>query len=146
MKLSTNSRYGLRAMVDLAANFNGEPVALRDIAQRQHISMSYLEQAFATLRKAGLIRSAKGARGGYIPAEDPEYLKAGTIIRALEGDLSIIDDSPVYDGGDFIKRRIKEKIWDAVDQSIARAVDAVSLASLAEEYKRMRGDAQEYAI
>lgn len=146
MKLSTNSRYGLRAMVDLAANYAGEPVALRDIAQRQRISESYLEQAFATLRRAGLIRSVKGAQGGYIPAENPEGLTTGAILRMLEGDLSIIDDSPVYTGADPVKRCIKEKIWDEVDRSVSRTVDSVTLADLAEEYRRMRGNALGYMI
>jgi Rrf2 family cysteine metabolism transcriptional repressor len=146
MKLTTSSRYGLRAMVDLAANYKGEPVALCDIAKRQRISESYLEQSFATLRKAGLIRSAKGAQGGYIPTDNPENLKAGTILRVLEGSLSIIDDSPVYAGSDPIKRCIKEKIWDAVDRGVSHAVDSVTLADLAGEYSRMRGNAQEYNI
>jgi Rrf2 family protein len=146
MKLSTNSRYGLRAMVDLAANYAGDPVSLRDIAERQRISMSYLEQAFATLRKAGLVRSAKGAQGGYVPVENPENLYAGTILRALEGDLSIIEDSPTYAGADPFKRCIKENIWDAIDKSISQIVDSVTLADLAEEYRRMRGNALEDMI
>lgn len=142
MKLSTNSRYGLRAMVDLAANYTGGPVALCDIATRQHISESYLEQAFATLRKSGLIKSVKGAQGGYTPAGSPESLKVGTILRVLEGDLSIVDDSPVYSGDDVIKRSIKRNVWNAVDASVARVVDSITLADLAQEYRRMRGNAQ----
>jgi Rrf2 family protein len=131
-------------MVDLAANFAGEPVCLRGIAQRQRISESYLEQAFATLRKAGLIRSTKGAQGGYEPAQNPETLQAVTILRALEGDLSIVDDSPVYTGEDPIKRCIKENVWDAIDKSISHVANSVTLADLANEYRRMRGNAQEY--
>lgn len=146
MKLSTNSRYGLRAMVDLAANYAGEPVCLRDIAQRQHISESYLEQAFASLRRAGLIRSTKGAQGGYEPAQEPETLQAGAILRVLEGDLSIVDDSPVYAGEDPVKRCIKENVWNAIDQSILHVANSVTLADLAEEYRRMRGNAQEHII
>lgn len=146
MKLSTNSRYGLRAMVDLAANYNGIPVTLCDIAVRQHISDSYLEQTFSTLRKAGLIKSVKGAQGGYAPAGDPESIKVGTILRILEGDLSIIDDSPVYCGQDPIKQCIKSYIWDAIDSRVADVVDSVTLADLSEEYIRMRGDALEYSI
>jgi Rrf2 family transcriptional regulator, cysteine metabolism repressor len=142
MKLSTNSRYGLRAMVDLAANFGGAPVSLEAIASRQRVSESYLEQLFAMLRKAGLVKSAKGAQGGYLPAEKPDSVRVGAILRVLEGSLSIIDDSPAYTGCDPVKRCIKECVWDAVDQSIGRTLDAVTLGSLAAEYKRMRGDAQ----
>ena len=146
MKLSTNSRYGLRAMVDLAANYGGEPVALRDIAKRQRISESYLEQAFSMLRKAGLLKSIKGALGGYAPACDPASLKVGAILRVLEGDLSIIGGGSVYNGSDPVKRCIKATVWDAADRKITDTVDSVTLADLAEEYKRMRGDALEYCI
>lgn len=143
MKLSTNSRYGLRAMVDLAANWAGEPVALCDIARRQHISESYLEQSFATLRRAGLVRSTKGAQGGYEPARSPQAIRAGAVLLALEGDLSIVSDSPVFHGDDPIQRCIRELVWDAVDLSILQAVDSVTLADMAGEYRRMRGDAQD---
>jgi Rrf2 family cysteine metabolism transcriptional repressor len=146
MKLSTNSRYGLRAMVDLAANYTGEPVALCDIARRQQISESYLEQTFATLRKAGFIRSAKGAQGGYAPAGDPADIGVGAVLRVLEGELSIIDDSPVYAGNDPVKRCIKALIWDAIDRKVAETVDSVTLADLAKEYMRMRGNALDYHI
>jgi Rrf2 family transcriptional regulator, cysteine metabolism repressor len=98
MKLSTNSRYGLRAMADLAANYTGAPVSLAEIAERQHVSLNYLEQAFAALRRAGLVRSAKGAQGGYAPAGDPKNVTVAAILRVLEGDLSIIDNTPVFRG------------------------------------------------
>jgi Rrf2 family transcriptional regulator, cysteine metabolism repressor len=142
MKLSTNSRYGLRAMVDLAASYAGAPVSLSSIAERQLVSESYLEQLFAVLRKAGFVKSAKGAQGGYMPAEEPDSVRAGDILRVLEGDLSIIDDSPAYTGGDPVKRCIKARVWDEVNGQIARTLDSVTLGSLAEEYRRMRGDAQ----
>jgi Rrf2 family cysteine metabolism transcriptional repressor len=142
MKLSTNSRYGLRAMVDLAANYMGAPVSLSAIAARQHISESYLEHLFAMLRKAGFVKSAKGAQGGYIPAEEPELVRAGDILRVLEGGLEITDDSPVYRPTDPVKRCIKEHVWDKVNGRIAQALDSVTLGYLAEKYRRMRGDAQ----
>jgi Rrf2 family transcriptional regulator, cysteine metabolism repressor len=146
LKLSTNSRYGLRALVDLAANYNGTPLSLCAIAEHQHISESYLEQAFSTLRKAGLVKSAKGAQGGYTSPEAPEALKVGTILRALEGDLSIIDDSAAYTGEDLIKRCVRENVWDAIDRKVAGTVDSITLADLAEEYKRMRGNTLTYHI
>lgn len=143
MKLSTNSRYGLRAMADLAANYTGQPVALCEIAERQQISESYLEQAFATLRKARLIRSTKGAQGGYAPAVPPESLPVGTILRVLEGELAITDGSEAFCGTDPIRRCVKEMVWDAIDDRIAQVVDSVTLAELAQEYRRMRGNARE---
>jgi Rrf2 family transcriptional regulator, cysteine metabolism repressor len=142
MKLSTNSRYGLRAMMDLAAHFTGSPVSLSSIAARQCVSESYLEQLFAVLRKAGFVRSAKGAQGGYTPAINPEGVRVGDLLRALEGDLRITDDSPAYTGDDSMKRCIRQDVWDKVNISIAQTLDGVSLGDLAEEYCRMRGSAQ----
>lgn len=84
MKISTKGRYGLRAMLDLALNSLGDHVALSNIAERQDISVSYLEQMFSVLRKAGLLKSVKGAQGGYVLADRPSQIKVGTILRALE--------------------------------------------------------------
>ena len=142
MKLTTNSRYGLRALVDLIANYDGTPVALCAIAQRQCISESYLEQAFATLRRAGFVRSARGAQGGYSPAIDPSTTTAATVLRALEGSLSIIDNTPAFRSDDAIKHCIRTRLWDPVDAAIERTLN-VTLRDLAEEYLRMRGNAQE---
>ena len=93
MRLSTKGRYGLRAMVDLAVYSKSEHVALNSIAERQGISMNYLEQVFSTLRKSGLVKSIKGAQGGYILSEEPSNIKVGRILRVLEGPLSVIDDN-----------------------------------------------------
>lgn len=65
MKISTKGRYGLRALADLAGHDNGEPIALASIAQRQKLSLNYLEQVFSVLRKAGIVKSLKGVNGGY---------------------------------------------------------------------------------
>ena len=75
MKISTKGRYGLRAMVDLAVSSVNEQVPLSTIAENQNISVSYLEQVFSTLRKAGLVKSIKGAQGGYILGDIREILQ-----------------------------------------------------------------------
>lgn len=140
MKLTTNSRYGLRALVDLVANYHGTPVALCAIAARQCISESYLEQAFATLRKAGFVRSARGAFGGYYPAVDPAKTTAATVVRVLEGSLRIIDHGALQND-DPIKRSIRTLLWEPMDAAIVSTLD-ITLDQLAREYLRMRGDAQ----
>lgn len=146
MKLSTNSRYGLRAMVDLTANYSGVPLSLGGIAERQRLSLSYLEQAFSMLRKAGFVRGVRGAQGGYAPCLSAESVRVGDILRTLEGDLSIIEDGPTFAGTDAVKRCIKESIWDAIEKRIAQTVDSITLADLVEKYRRMRGNALEYQI
>ena len=90
MKLSTRSRYGIHAMFDLAKN-NGEgPQAIRSIAERQNVPEQYLEQLIGPLRRSHLVRSVRGAGGGYLLARLPKDITIGQIVRALEGPLNII--------------------------------------------------------
>jgi len=84
MRLSTKGRYAVMAMVDLAANSAGEPVALADIAERQEISLSYLEQLFARLRKGGLVKSVRGPGGGYLLASPSDATPIADIILAVD--------------------------------------------------------------
>lgn len=140
MKLSTRGRYGLRALLDLAVFSNGEHVALYNIAERQHISENYLEQVFSILRKAGLIRSVKGAQGGYVLGDDPANIKIGTVLRVLEGQLDIVDEySPTGTSEDLIHQCIQTKVWDKINASINSVVDSISLADLVDEYKKIGG-------
>ncbi len=89
MKLSTKGRYGLMAMHQLAMEDGAGPLPLKVIAQREQLSEAYLEQLFAQLRKSGLIKSVRGAQGGYVLAKKPEEMTIGEILRALEGDMSL---------------------------------------------------------
>lgn len=89
MKLSTKGRYGLMAMYNLKENMGKGPIALKDIAKDENLSESYLEQLFTLLRRADLVKSIRGAGGGYVLARDPKNIAIGEIINALEGDLSL---------------------------------------------------------
>lgn len=142
MKLSTKGRYGLRAMLDLAVNSSGDHVSLYNIAERQNISENYLEQVFSILRKAGLVKSVKGAQGGYVLAALPSNTKVGTILRALEGDLSIVDEEAESSGlsNKTMLNCIKYKVWDKMNESLNQIVDAVTLEDLVNEYKKMSGE------
>ncbi len=140
MKISTKGRYGLRAMVDLAVYSNGDHVALGAIAERQNISMNYLEQVFASLRKAGLVKSVKGAQGGYVLAQTPDSVKVGAILRVLEGQLSVIDSSEGQNLDEkSIQYCLKQQVWDKIDNCINTLVDSVTLEDLANDYKRLNG-------
>ena len=88
MKISTKGRYALRLMLDLALSDPGVPVPLRDVAQRQDISDKYLEQIVTPLSRAGLVRSVRGAGGGYLLTRDPAEYTVGEILRPLEGSLA----------------------------------------------------------
>ena len=91
MKLSTRSRYGTRLMVDLAQRFTEGPIPLAEIAKRQDLSAKYLEQLIILLKGAGLIRSARGRRGGYMLARKPDQISVGEIVETLEGKLALVE-------------------------------------------------------
>ncbi|HOV27472.1 MAG TPA: Rrf2 family transcriptional regulator [Pseudobacteroides sp.] len=139
MKLSTKGRYGVKAMLDLALHSSEGNVSLKSIADRQELSENYLEQLFASLRKAGLVKSIRGAQGGYILADSPDNISVGAILRALEGSLAPVscvseyNESPCDKYSFCVTKMIWEKMMDGVNQ----VVDSISLQSLIEEYHRL---------
>ena len=91
MKVNTKVRYGLRAILQIAENYGGDPVPISAISESQEISGKYLEQVVGTLRKAGLIDSRKGVRGGYSLAREPEDINLWEIITALDSHTTLVD-------------------------------------------------------
>jgi Rrf2 family protein len=138
MKISSKGRYGLRAMVDLAAHSTNEHISLNSIAERLEVSENYLEQVFLSLRKAGLVKSVKGAQGGYILSRLPDRITVGDILRALEGSLSIIDEVP-EDGrtADTVESCLTDKVWTRIDECINSVVDSITLEDLVTEYIKL---------
>ncbi len=146
MKLSTKSRYGLRALIDLTINSQNGQVALHQIAQRQNLSIKYLEQDFATMRKAGLVRSIKGAQGGYILARPAEMIRVGEVIRILEGDLSFVDLDDLNEHQTPIRRFLIARIWQPLSQRIEDKMNALTLADLAARHLSESGQDPMYFI
>ena len=138
----------MRAMVDLAFHARNEHVALSAVAERQNISTNYLEQVFSGLRKAGLVKSVKGAQGGYILAENPVNIKVGTILRVLEGSLSVTDGIETQNiDSKSIQYCLKQSVWDKIDESISNVVDSITLEDLVNDYKSLNSlDAIMYYI
>ena len=91
MRLSTKSRYGLRAMLDIAYNCGPEPVQIQDISRRQQISPRYLEQIFQNLKRAGLLKSKRGPQGGYALSRKPDEITVLQILNAAEQDVLLVD-------------------------------------------------------
>jgi len=91
MKVNTKVRYGLRAILQIANNFGGDPVPISAISESQEISNKYLEQVVGTLRKAGLITSRKGVRGGYTLAREPKEINLWEVITALDNQTVLVD-------------------------------------------------------
>ena len=140
MKISTKGRYGLRALVDMAV-FNGkENSSLGSIAERQNISIKYLEQVFSQLRKADIVKSIKGAQGGYILFDKPANIKVGTILRALEGELIITDEDADENTSGSIPFCIKNIVWDKLNNNINAIVDSITLEDLAANYRDLNSE------
>ncbi len=143
LKLSTKGRYGLRAVLDLAMNGEKEAVALSGIAERQDISISYLEQLIAKLKKAGIVTSFRGAQGGYLLAKKPEEISVGEILRALEGDLNPVNCSEVIGSGEPCSGAdlcVTKYVWMRISDSINNAVDTIMLSELLEESRKIRSE------
>ena len=135
MRFSTRGRYGVQIMVDLAQHATEGPISLKSIADRQKLSEHYLEQLVPELRKAGLVKSIRGAQGGYILAKKPENICIGDVIRILEGPIAPVEctnesDSNCCEKTDFCVTR---EVWVKVRDSINDVVDSISLADLLKE-------------
>ncbi|MEZ0537989.1 Rrf2 family transcriptional regulator [Caldicellulosiruptoraceae bacterium PP1] len=139
MKLSTKGRYGVRAMFDLALHYQEGLISLKSIAERQDISEHYLEQLIAILKKAGLVKSSRGAQGGYTLSKEPSKITIGEILRVLEGSLSpsecIDDDMKV--NCPRAEMCVTKKVWEKVKDAVANVVDNITLGELVEDYKKM---------
>lgn len=135
MKLSTKGRYGLRALVDLAANEAGEAVSLAQTAKRQKLSLNYLEQVFGMLRRAGIVVGVKGSNGGFRLARSMDDITVKEILEALEGKFSIADGAG-EDAQDPVQNALRDLLWDEIDRKINQFLREKTLGSLVREYRR----------
>lgn len=132
MKFTAKEQYGLRAMAELARHYGRGPVSLSEVAEAQGLPLPYLEQVFAPLRDAGLVRSTRGAHGGYELARAPEAITAGDIIRALEGSIlpiTCVDDCDTS----FCEREetcATRSVWVQVRDRLVETLDSITLANL----------------
>ena len=123
MKISTKGRYGLTIMMELAARVGEGPTSLKSIAEKHQLSEHYLEQLIAPLRNAGLVKSIRGAYGGYILSKPAEDITSGHIIRVLEGPISPVDFTDEDDPA-------KRDLWVRIRDAIAEVLDSTTLANL----------------
>ena len=119
MRISTKIRYGTRAMLELACHYGEGPIELREIAKREDISLKYLEQVIVPLRTAGLVKSARGSRGGYFLGRHPSEIYLKDLVETLEGPLNLIEclkDPKVCQKVPYcITRDIWKEVSDAID-------------------------------
>lgn len=135
MKLSTRGRYAVMAMADLAQNAKGKPVTLADIAERQEISLSYLEQLFAKMRKAKLVRSVRGPGGGYLLARLPGELRVADIILAVDEPIKATRCTPGSPHGCHSHRGrcLTHDLWEELGNQIYLFLSAITLADVCEQ-------------
>ncbi len=138
MKLSTRVRYGIRALLDLAGNAENRPVSLRDIAQRQEISMSYLEHLINPLVAGGIIRTIRGSKGGIVLAKPADKIKLSEVVALLEGSTAPVDCV------DFPKncRRsddcVTRDVWIELKEAIDGVLNSITLQELVNRQKNKK--------
>lgn len=131
MKISTKGRYALRMMVDLAMNNTGELISVKEIAVRQGISEKYLEQIISVLKRAGYVKSLRGAQGGYRLAKEPKEYTVGMILRLIEGNMapvSCLEDD--VNQCEFIDNCTTIRLWQMLDDAVKGVIDKVTLQDM----------------
>ncbi len=132
MKLSTKGKYGVRAVFEIARNYGNGPITIKEIADRQGISFSYLEQILHKLGKAGLIDSVRGPAGGYLLARKPSKLTIGDIVRALEGPIALSHCLEPGENEECNQAEdcVAKMVWTRVGAKIEEALDSISFDDL----------------
>jgi len=136
MKLSTRGRYGTRALLDLALHQGEEPVLLKDIAQRQQISLRYLEHLITPLIAGGIVRSTRGARGGVSLARPPEEIRLSEVVQLLEGSITpaeCVTNPRICTRSELCVTR---DIWGELKKAMNGVLEGITLQDLVERQKR----------
>ena len=135
MKLTTKGRYAVMAMADLASNINDEPISLSEISARQNISVAYLEQIFIKLKNKKLVKSARGASGGYLLEKSPSEIKLSNIISAVDEEVKMLNCKKQSKKGCTNKstKCITHNLWDQLDQHINSFFEKVKLQDLVKQ-------------
>lgn len=136
MKLSTKGRYGLKAMFELSLNQNEGPVSLKVIAKKQNISDQYLEQLFSALKKAGLVKSVRGAQGGYLLNREPKDITVGDILTVLEGPVSLSDcllDDEICENSNICVTKV---VWEKIKKGIEDVIESITLQDMINDFNK----------
>lgn len=123
MKITTKGRYGLTIMIELARNYGKGPVSLKTIAEKQYLSNHYLEQLALSLRNHQLIKSVRGARGGYLLTKHPSAIKVGDILRSLEGPIMFLEEMEYEEPA-------QKMLWAKLGQAVKNVLDTTTLSDL----------------
>ncbi len=134
MRITTTSRYGVRALFDVAYHGGGQPTQIKDISRRQKISQRYLEQIFNKLLKAGLLKSKRGPRGGYMLSRDATEITVGDVINAAQGPIipvkCLCDGSPEDRECEIFEGCVTRHVWRETQRLLVDHYSSVSIADL----------------
>jgi len=142
MKISTRGRYGTRLLLDLASREENGPIPLKDIARRQHISLSYIEQLVTPLIAAGLVKSTRGARGGIRLAKSPQEINLSDVVGLLEGSISpvdCLDDPEACTRSNICATR---DVWGEMKDAMDGVLKSVTIHDLVERQKSKQQTAE----
>ena len=138
MKLSTRTRYGLRAIIELAEHNGSAPLQTKVIAASQDISVKYLEQLMTILRSAGFVRSIRGSKGGYMLAKSPNQIKLSEVFDCLEGHVTTVE---CVEDRNFCERTedcVAMQVWAQVQQAINNVLQSITLQDLVDRAKNKK--------
>jgi Rrf2 family protein len=133
LRLSTRGQYGVRAMYEIACGYPEHPVTIREISEKQDVSVAYLEQILNRLRKAGLIRSVKGPGGGYLLSKGPEKISIASIVNELEGPVAITSCLNPEEGCIRVDNCVTHLLWKALGEQIEAFLKTITLKNLIEK-------------
>ncbi len=133
MKLSTRTRYGIRAAVELAENYGREPVQLKIISKDQEISMKYLEQIMSQLKSAGIVSSSRGAKGGYFLAKPPNQVKLSECFACLEGPVVTVECVESDNYCPKTRTCVTRQVWADIEKAVNAVLDSITLQDMVDK-------------
>jgi Rrf2 family protein len=133
LRLSTKGQYGVRAMFEIAKGYPSSPTTIKEVAERQEVSVAYLEQILNTLRKAGLILSVKGPGGGYLLSRGPAHISIGAVLNALEGPVAITSCLDPTEGCSRVDTCVTHLLWRSLGEKIEAFLNTITLDDLLNE-------------
>lgn len=142
LTLSTRGEYGVRAMFEIAREYEKGPISIKEIARRQGVSVAYLEQLLNRLKREGLIRSQRGPGGGYVLVKKPNEISMATILRALEGPVALtmcLNPTSERRRCSLVKRCVTRLLWQSLGKKIEDFLNGITLDDLLNEEKRLKG-------
>lgn len=146
MRISTRARYGLRLMLDLALKHGKGPIFLKEVSRSQEISEKYLGQIIMPLKAAGLVKSYRGAHGGYTLQRDPESITVREIVATLEGDLNLVECVTTPTSCKRFSVCVTQQVWSSVARAVSETLEGITLAELAQRHHQRSENTASYTI